>query len=171
MVLWFYGFMKTTLDVPDDLYALVKARAALEGRTLRSVVEELLKGWVGSPPSGPTATKDAPPTLLAEPRVGYGKGRKPKNAPPEMPWDKLRQKWELENNPHAPVSSIAGTIKKGDEDPLHAHREHLRDRMRHPRSLDEIAGVLTDSGPDLDMARIREIYQQRLSEEWKRRHG
>jgi plasmid stability protein len=38
--------MKTTLEVPDDLYALVKARAALEGRTLRAVMEELLKEWV-----------------------------------------------------------------------------------------------------------------------------
>ena len=47
MVLWFYGCMKTTLEVPDDLYAMVKAKAALEGRTLRAVVEELLQGWVG----------------------------------------------------------------------------------------------------------------------------
>lgn len=53
MVLWFYVSMKTTLDLPDDLYALVKARAALEGRTLRSVVEELLKGWVGADNSSP----------------------------------------------------------------------------------------------------------------------
>lgn len=163
--------MKTTLEVPNDLYALVKAKAALEGRTLRAVMEELLKGWAGSPASVPDATKDAPPALLAEPRASYGKGRKSKNGPPESPRDKLRPKRGAENSPHAPISSIAGTDKDADADPLHTHREHLRNRMRHPRSLDEIAGVLTDSGPDLDMGRIREIYQQRLSEEWKRRHG
>lgn len=171
MGLWFYGCMKTTLEVPDDLYALVKAKAALEGRTLRAVVEELLKGWAASPPPVSGATKDAPPALLAEPRAGYGKGRKSKNVPPETPWDKLRPKWGKKDKQHAHISSIAGAIKDADADPLHAHREHLRNLMRHPRSLDEIAGVLTDSGPDQDMARIREIYQQRLSEEWKRRHG
>jgi len=171
MVLCFYVLMKTTLDLPDDLYALVKARAALEGRTLRSVVEELLKGWVGSTPVGPTVTKSSLPALLAEPRVGYGKRRKSRKAPPETPRDKLRQKREAERKPDAPISVVTDTLKNGHGDPLHAHREHLRDRMRHPRSLDEIAGVLADSGPELDMARIREIYQQRLSEEWKRRLG
>lgn len=59
MVLWFYVGMKTTLDLPDDLYALVKARAALEGRTLRSVMEELLKGWVGSDNSSPIGATPA----------------------------------------------------------------------------------------------------------------
>lgn len=39
--------MKATLEIPDDLYAMVKARAALEGRTLRSVAIELLGGWIG----------------------------------------------------------------------------------------------------------------------------
>lgn len=40
--------MKATLEIPDDLYAMVKARAALEGRTLRSVAIELLELWVAT---------------------------------------------------------------------------------------------------------------------------
>jgi hypothetical protein len=116
MVLWFYVFMKTTLDLPDDLYALVKARAALEGRTLRSVVEELLKGWVGSPPAGPTATKDAPPALLAEPRVGYGKLGVALGDKPVAPWEVLSRQWAAQNDPDAPISSITGTIKDAGPD-------------------------------------------------------
>lgn len=42
----FMYFMKTTLDLPDELYAVVKARAALERRSLRSVVMELLEKWM-----------------------------------------------------------------------------------------------------------------------------
>jgi hypothetical protein len=49
--------MKTTLEVPDDLYALVKARAALEGRTLRAVMEELLKEWVAPRAQAGTAAQ------------------------------------------------------------------------------------------------------------------
>lgn len=37
--------MKATLEIPDELYAMVKARAALERRTLRSVAIELLELW------------------------------------------------------------------------------------------------------------------------------
>lgn len=41
-----YSCMKATLEIPDELYAMVKARAALEGRTLRSVAIELFGQWV-----------------------------------------------------------------------------------------------------------------------------
>ena len=129
--------MRTTLDLPDDLYALVKARAALEGRTLRSVMEELLKGWVVAGISNSSLNKDgvAP---LAEPKAAYGEKSAAKNSAPVAPWDVLRQKWEKENHPDAPISAIAGTLK--------------------------------DPGPDLDMAKAREIYERHLAEEWKRRH-
>ena len=130
--------MKTTLDLPDDLYALVKARAALEGRTLRSVMEELLKGWVGSALAGPSATKDAPLALLAEQRVSYGKGGMTMNDKSVAPWEALGRQWAAQNDPAAPISSIAGTIK--------------------------------DDGPDLDMAKAREVYARRLAKEWRKRH-
>ena len=44
--------MKATFDLPDDLYRSAKARSALEGRPLRSVVVELFQKWLqSSPPS------------------------------------------------------------------------------------------------------------------------
>lgn len=39
--------MKTTIDLPDDLYRAVKARAALEGRTVRDVTVDLYRRWLG----------------------------------------------------------------------------------------------------------------------------
>lgn len=141
--------MKTTLEVPDDLYAMVKARAALEGRTLRAVMEELLKGWVAVAPGGASragmlgggeagATKDTSPALLAEPRAGYGKAGVAPSDKPIAPWEALSRKWAEQNDPAAPISSIAGTIK--------------------------------DAGPDLDMAKAREVYARRLAKEWRKRY-
>ena len=52
--------MRTTVDLSDALYRAVKARAALEGRTVREVltqaVEQLLQGDqpTPAPPSAPT---------------------------------------------------------------------------------------------------------------------
>lgn len=57
--------MKTSLDLPDELYRQVKARSALEGRTVREVATALFAAWVAgdvevhnssaspSSPSGP----------------------------------------------------------------------------------------------------------------------
>ncbi len=38
--------MKATVDVPDQLYRRVKARAALEGRAVREVTIELYERWL-----------------------------------------------------------------------------------------------------------------------------
>src|SRR5438477_10765760 len=46
MALWLYGVgrvMKTTVEVPDELYRRAKAEAALRGRKLRDLVEEGLR--------------------------------------------------------------------------------------------------------------------------------
>lgn len=43
--------MKTSLDLPDDLYRRVKARSAMEGRAVREVATELLAAWVNSAPA------------------------------------------------------------------------------------------------------------------------
>jgi hypothetical protein len=47
MLLWFYGHrepaMKTTVELPDDLYRRAKAEAALRGRKFRELVEEGLQ--------------------------------------------------------------------------------------------------------------------------------
>ena len=38
--------MKTTIDIPDDLYRRVKAKSALEGRAVREVTIELYTDWL-----------------------------------------------------------------------------------------------------------------------------
>lgn len=38
--------MKTTIDMPDDLYRKVKAKSALEGRTVREVTADLYRAWL-----------------------------------------------------------------------------------------------------------------------------
>lgn len=39
--------MKATIEVPDELYRLVKAKSALEGRAVREVTVELYQRYVG----------------------------------------------------------------------------------------------------------------------------
>lgn len=43
--------MKTTIDIPDDVYRKVKAKSALEGRTVREVAITLFGSWVETPES------------------------------------------------------------------------------------------------------------------------
>jgi hypothetical protein len=38
MGIWFYGFMKTTLEIPDELFRQMKAAAALRGVKLKDFV-------------------------------------------------------------------------------------------------------------------------------------
>jgi len=40
--------MKTTIDIPDELYRQIKARSALEGKTVREVTIDLYRQWVSS---------------------------------------------------------------------------------------------------------------------------
>ncbi|MBI4484181.1 MAG: hypothetical protein HY652_15000 [Acidobacteria bacterium] len=39
--------MKTTINVPDDLYRKVKAKSALQGKRIREVTIELYRQWLG----------------------------------------------------------------------------------------------------------------------------
>ena len=41
-----YVPMKTSLDLPDDLYRKVKSKSALEGRAVREVATALFTAWV-----------------------------------------------------------------------------------------------------------------------------
>lgn len=43
MEIWEYGNMKTTLEVPDDLFREAKVKAAAEGLRLKDVVAEGLR--------------------------------------------------------------------------------------------------------------------------------
>jgi hypothetical protein len=38
--------MKTSLDLPDELYRQLKAKSALQGRTVREVATSLFTAWV-----------------------------------------------------------------------------------------------------------------------------
>ncbi len=38
--------MKATIDIPDELYRRVKAKSALEGRTIREVTMDLYQSWL-----------------------------------------------------------------------------------------------------------------------------
>jgi ribosomal protein L13E len=43
MGFWYYGAMKTTLELPDELMRAIRVRAAQEDRKLKDVVAELLR--------------------------------------------------------------------------------------------------------------------------------
>lgn len=52
--------MKTTIDLPDELYRRVKAKSALEGKTVREVATSLFQQWAdGTVPRGETPTARA----------------------------------------------------------------------------------------------------------------
>lgn len=59
--------MRTTLDLPDDLMRHLKARAALEGRSLRDLTLELIERGLRAP--GPA---DTPVAASALPTVRLG---------------------------------------------------------------------------------------------------
>jgi len=80
--------MKTTIEVPDELYRRAKAEAALRGRKLRDLFEEGLRLVLEAPrkprhhPSLAELTEDARgmidsgvPDLASNPRHLFGFGR------------------------------------------------------------------------------------------------
>ena len=54
--------MKATFDIPDDIYRSVKARSALEGRSLRAVAVELFQNWLASSSSRPVPRAEELPS-------------------------------------------------------------------------------------------------------------
>jgi hypothetical protein len=51
--------MKATIEVPDELYRLVKAKSALEGRAVREVTVELYQRYVGQEEAPAAAAGEA----------------------------------------------------------------------------------------------------------------
>lgn len=49
--------MRTTIDLPDDLFRTTKARAALEGRTLKAFVREAIEEKLRSSERGTGASR------------------------------------------------------------------------------------------------------------------
>ena len=62
--------MKTTLDLPDDLFRDVKLRAVAQGRTLRDVVADFLRQGLGQTLAG--ASSSAFPVASSRVEVGAG---------------------------------------------------------------------------------------------------
>lgn len=58
--------MRTTIDLPDDLFRRAKAEAALRGRKFKDLVEEGLRAVIESPPpvdKAETSVKPKTPTM------------------------------------------------------------------------------------------------------------
>lgn len=71
--------MKTTIDIPDDLYRRVKAKSALQGKRIRDLTIELYRRWLEEAEPEPAAQ---PPETWVEEWVRLGK-ESLQSAPPE----------------------------------------------------------------------------------------
>lgn len=60
--------MRTTVDLPDDLYRALKARAGLNGIKLRQLIQRLIEQGLRSASGGPPTTRRAPPPVIVPPR-------------------------------------------------------------------------------------------------------
>ena len=57
-----YGFMRTTIELPDGLYRALKARAGLSGVTLRQLIQRLIEQGLHSSVHG--ANRHGPPPVI-----------------------------------------------------------------------------------------------------------
>lgn len=62
--------MRTTIDLPDELYRTLKARAALGGISLRELIQRLIEqGMRSTRAAGPaSAGRRDPPPVIVPPR-------------------------------------------------------------------------------------------------------
>lgn len=56
-VLWYYGYVKTTLDLPDDLMREIKIRAVKENRKLKDAIADLLRRGLAHEPEETTTAR------------------------------------------------------------------------------------------------------------------
>jgi hypothetical protein len=59
--------MRTTLEIPDPLFKHLKARAAMEGLTLRDLVVTLVERGLHAPANSPTTPASLPSIALGAP--------------------------------------------------------------------------------------------------------
>ncbi len=85
-----YAFVRTTVDLPDELFRQVKAKAALEGTTLKQMLRQYIQRGLCQAASlaGKSGARSRLPVL---PRRG---GRRVPNLTPELQ-AKLEQKDDL----------------------------------------------------------------------------
>jgi hypothetical protein len=60
---WKDCFMKTTVEIPDELYRKLKAKAALQGKKLKAIAISLFEQWVSE-------AEEEPPLVLNSPLSG-----------------------------------------------------------------------------------------------------
>ena len=62
--------MRTTLDLPDELFRQVKAKAALEGASLKELLRRYIEGGLGRPipPSSQSRKRSKLPVIKAKSR-------------------------------------------------------------------------------------------------------
>ncbi len=60
--------MRTTIDLPENLYRTLKARAGLNGITMRRLVQQLIEQGLRVPRSDPGGNRHAPPPVIIPPR-------------------------------------------------------------------------------------------------------
>ncbi len=64
-----YAFMRTTLELPDPLFKHLKARAALEGSSLRDLVVRLVERGLQAPEVAQPAPAALPSISLGSPML------------------------------------------------------------------------------------------------------
>lgn len=60
--------MRTTVDLPDDLYRALEARAGLNGIKLRQLIQRLIEQGLRSTGGEPAARRHSPPPVIVPPR-------------------------------------------------------------------------------------------------------
>ena len=71
--------MKTTIDIPEEVYRRVKAKSALQGRRVREVTLELYRRWLDEDTEDSSVGESATLWLDEFLRLGEAASR---NAPP-----------------------------------------------------------------------------------------
>lgn len=68
--IWEYGRVKTTLEIPDDLFREAKAKAATEGRKLKDVVADALRAAVHPQSAAPASMRKTRFPILKSAKPG-----------------------------------------------------------------------------------------------------
>ncbi len=105
--------MKTTIDVPDDLYRAVKSRSASDGFSVRGITILLYGDWLSRPGWIPSAREEPPP--VSNDSKGslpswFAMGRKDVRKNADGPHD-------LESMRKSIASGIADEFAKGEAKP------------------------------------------------------
>jgi len=60
--------MRTTIELPEDLYRTLKARAGLNGITLRLLIQQLIELGLRTPRTESSSGRRMPPPVIIAPR-------------------------------------------------------------------------------------------------------